>query len=133
MPCCCSVVNSMLKKATVTLPAALGLYSLPFLSGKGGTDKLYRMEVIAALVARRDISYGLRVTAISRRAAARISSITIHSVRKFSVAILQWPVADPSFEPEQRREHDVAHALWLRFTTVFMLDEQVRAAGDPEL
>ncbi|KAM4055528.1 PIF1 protein [Hirsutella rhossiliensis] len=34
---------------------------------------------------------------------------------------------------EQRRQHDKAHALWRRFTTVVMLDEQMRAAGDPEL
>lgn len=30
-------------------------------------------------------------------------------------------------------QHDKAHALWRRFATVVMLDEQVRAAGDPEL
>lgn len=47
-------------------------------------------------------------------------------------AATPW-AADPSFKPEQRREHDIAHALWLKFTTVVMLDEQVRAAGDPEL
>ncbi|KAM5349348.1 hypothetical protein ACJ41O_005853 [Fusarium nematophilum] len=40
---------------------------------------------------------------------------------------------DNSFKVEQRRQHDKAHALWKRFTTVIMLDEQVRAAGDPEL
>ncbi|OWT42456.1 PIF1-like helicase domain-containing protein [Pochonia chlamydosporia 170] len=40
---------------------------------------------------------------------------------------------DTSFGPEQRHQHDRAHALWRRFTTVVMLDEQVRAAGDPEL
>ncbi|XP_044717892.1 PIF1-like helicase domain-containing protein [Hirsutella rhossiliensis] len=34
---------------------------------------------------------------------------------------------------ERRRQHDKAHALWRRFTTVVMLDEQMRAAGDPEL
>ncbi|XP_044718847.1 PIF1-like helicase domain-containing protein [Hirsutella rhossiliensis] len=34
---------------------------------------------------------------------------------------------------EQRHQHDKAHALWKRFTTVVMLDEQMRAAGDPEL
>ncbi|KAF1807883.1 hypothetical protein P152DRAFT_463107, partial [Eremomyces bilateralis CBS 781.70] len=30
-------------------------------------------------------------------------------------------------------QHDKAHALWNKFTTVVMLDEQVRAAGDPRL
>ncbi|KAK2684708.1 hypothetical protein QWA68_016710 [Fusarium oxysporum] len=40
---------------------------------------------------------------------------------------------DNSFKAEQRHEHDKAHALWKKFTTVIMLDEQVRAAGDPVL
>lgn len=40
---------------------------------------------------------------------------------------------DAAFRIEQRHEHDVAHALWRKFTTVVMLNEQVRAAGDPEL
>lgn len=39
---------------------------------------------------------------------------------------------DPSFKIEQRHQHDVAHRLWKNFSTVIMLDEQVRAAGDPE-
>ncbi|KJZ67910.1 hypothetical protein HIM_12701 [Hirsutella minnesotensis 3608] len=38
-----------------------------------------------------------------------------------------------SFKAEQRHQHDKAHALWKKFTTVVMLDEQMRAAGDPEL
>ncbi|KJZ69967.1 hypothetical protein HIM_10638 [Hirsutella minnesotensis 3608] len=45
---------------------------------------------------------------------------------------VSWDV-DNSFKAEQRRQHDKAHALWKKFTTVVMLDEQVRAAGDPEL
>ncbi|XP_044716535.1 AAA domain-containing protein [Hirsutella rhossiliensis] len=40
---------------------------------------------------------------------------------------------DSSFKAETRHQHDKAHALWKRFTTTVMLDEQVRAAGDPEL
>jgi len=40
---------------------------------------------------------------------------------------------DNSFTAEQRRQHDKAHALWKRFTTVVILKEQVRAAGDPRL
>ncbi|PHH84620.1 hypothetical protein CDD83_1648 [Cordyceps sp. RAO-2017] len=40
---------------------------------------------------------------------------------------------DGAFAAEQRRQHDKAHALWRRFTTVVLLDEQMRAAGDPEL
>ncbi|RKK73233.1 hypothetical protein BFJ71_g17436, partial [Fusarium oxysporum] len=40
---------------------------------------------------------------------------------------------DNSFKAEQRHQHDKAHALWKKFTTVVMLDEQVRAAGDPVL
>src|SRR6185312_11747915 len=39
---------------------------------------------------------------------------------------------DPSFKIEQRHQHDVAHRLWKQFSTVIMLDEQVRAAGDTE-
>lgn len=48
-----------------------------------------------------------------------------------SVAI-SWE-QDNSFRAEQRHQHDKAHALWKKFTTVIILDEQVRAAGDPEL
>ncbi|KJZ68806.1 hypothetical protein HIM_11810 [Hirsutella minnesotensis 3608] len=45
---------------------------------------------------------------------------------------VSWDV-DNCFKAEQRHQHDKAHALWTRFTTIVMLDEQVRAAGDPEL
>ncbi|EXM13396.1 hypothetical protein FOTG_18153 [Fusarium oxysporum f. sp. vasinfectum 25433] len=48
-----------------------------------------------------------------------------------SVAV-SWD-EDNSFKAEQRHRHDKAHALWKKFTTVVMLDEQVRAAGDAEL
>ncbi|PVH67870.1 hypothetical protein DL98DRAFT_564766 [Cadophora sp. DSE1049] len=37
------------------------------------------------------------------------------------------------FKAEQRYQHDKAHALWKKFTTVVLLKEQVRAAGDPKL
>ncbi|KAM4064147.1 PIF1-like helicase [Hirsutella rhossiliensis] len=47
-------------------------------------------------------------------------------------AAVAWD-EDGAFAAEQRRRHDKAHALWRRFTTVVMLDEQMRAAGDPEL
>ncbi|KJZ69284.1 hypothetical protein HIM_11320 [Hirsutella minnesotensis 3608] len=47
-------------------------------------------------------------------------------------AAVSWDV-DNSFKAEQRHQHDKAHALWKKFTTVVMLDEQMRAAGDPEL
>ncbi|KJZ74132.1 hypothetical protein HIM_06363 [Hirsutella minnesotensis 3608] len=47
-------------------------------------------------------------------------------------AAISWD-EDNSFRAEQRHQHDKAHALWKRFTTVVMLDEQMRAAGDPEL
>lgn len=40
---------------------------------------------------------------------------------------------DNSFRSEQRHQHNKAHALWEKFTTVLMMDEQVRTAGDPEL
>lgn len=40
---------------------------------------------------------------------------------------------EKSFKAEQRYQHDRAHALWSKFTTVVMLHEQVRAAGDPRL
>src|SRR5262249_16221157 len=38
-----------------------------------------------------------------------------------------------TFTTEQRYQHDKAHALWKKFTTVIMLNEQVPAAGDPRL
>ncbi|KAH8743852.1 hypothetical protein F5883DRAFT_512064 [Diaporthe sp. PMI_573] len=40
---------------------------------------------------------------------------------------------EKAFRTEQRYQHDRAHALWKKFTTVVMLKEQVRASGDPEL
>lgn len=40
---------------------------------------------------------------------------------------------EQSFTAEQRYQHDKAHALWNKFTTVVMLNEQVRAAGNPQL
>jgi hypothetical protein len=40
---------------------------------------------------------------------------------------------EKSFRAEQRYQHDKAHGLWKKFTTVVMLNEQVRAAGDPRL
>ncbi|EKG08957.1 DNA helicase PIF1 ATP-dependent [Macrophomina phaseolina MS6] len=40
---------------------------------------------------------------------------------------------EKTFTTEQRYQHDRAHALWSKFTTVFVLKEQVRAAGDPRL
>ncbi|KAM4064146.1 PIF1-like helicase [Hirsutella rhossiliensis] len=43
-------------------------------------------------------------------------------------AAISWDV-DNSFKAEQRHQHDKAHALWKRFTTVVMLNEQMRAAG----
>ncbi|KJZ74899.1 hypothetical protein HIM_05630 [Hirsutella minnesotensis 3608] len=46
-------------------------------------------------------------------------------------AAVSWDV-DNSFKAKQRHQHDKAHALWKKFTTVVMLDEQMRAAGDPE-
>jgi hypothetical protein len=38
-----------------------------------------------------------------------------------------------TFKVEQRHQHDKAHKLWNRFTSVVMLHEQVRAAGDLQL
>ncbi|KNB06483.1 hypothetical protein FOXG_07178 [Fusarium oxysporum f. sp. lycopersici 4287] len=40
---------------------------------------------------------------------------------------------DNGFGIEQRRQHDTAHVLWRKFTTVVLLDEQIRAAQDPRL
>jgi hypothetical protein len=37
------------------------------------------------------------------------------------------------FKAEQGYQYDKAHTLWKRFTTVVLLKEQVRAAGDPRL
>jgi hypothetical protein len=45
---------------------------------------------------------------------------------------LRWD-QENSFKVEERYQHDKAHALWKKFTTVVMLKEQVRAAGDPDL
>jgi hypothetical protein len=39
---------------------------------------------------------------------------------------------DSSFRLEQRHQHDIAHRLWKKFSTIVMLNEQVRAAGDSE-
>lgn len=47
-------------------------------------------------------------------------------------AAIPWD-EEKSFKAEQRYQHDTAHALWNKFTTVVMLHEQVRAAGDPQL
>ena len=44
-----------------------------------------------------------------------------------SVAV-SWE--DNSFRAVHRHQHDKAHALWKKFKTVVMLDEQMRAAGD---
>ncbi|KAF6790665.1 DNA repair and recombination protein, partial [Colletotrichum musicola] len=41
--------------------------------------------------------------------------------------------SDPKMTPESRHKHDEAHALWLRFSTVIILVEQVRAAADIRL
>ncbi|KAF7534594.1 hypothetical protein G7Z17_g13342 [Cylindrodendrum hubeiense] len=47
--------------------------------------------------------------------------------------LVAWGNTMSGFTAEQRHQHDRAHALWLKFTTVILLDEQVRAAGDPDL
>ncbi|KJZ68701.1 hypothetical protein HIM_11915 [Hirsutella minnesotensis 3608] len=47
-------------------------------------------------------------------------------------AAIPWDI-DNSFKAEQQHQHDKAYALWKRFTTVVMLDEQMRAGGDPDL
>ncbi|KAK3391315.1 hypothetical protein B0H63DRAFT_389924 [Podospora didyma] len=47
-------------------------------------------------------------------------------------AAIPWE-DDKSFRAEQRRQHDKAHSLWNKFTTVVVLTEQVREAGDPTL
>ncbi|KAM4063299.1 PIF1-like helicase [Hirsutella rhossiliensis] len=165
------------------------------------------IEALVELLARRDLSSRVLVTATSGTAAARINGITLHSacgltgerfvdgrsrmdwqekevlvidevsmlgartlhaaneqlcrlrgsardfggipvvilcgdfhqfrpVQERSILLPSAAVAwdeDGAFAAEQRRQHDKAHALWRRFTTVVMLDEQMRAAGDPEL
>ncbi|KAM4061853.1 PIF1-like helicase [Hirsutella rhossiliensis] len=180
-----------------------------FIGGEGGTGKSRVIEALVELLARRDLSSRLLVTATSGTAAARINGITLHSacgltgerfvdgrsrmdwqekevlvidevsmlgartlhaaneqlcrlrgsardfggipvvifcgdfhqfrpVQERSILLPSAAVAwdeDGAFAAEQRRQHDKAHALWRRFTTVVMLqsDEQMRAAGDPEL
>ncbi|XP_044714738.1 PIF1-like helicase domain-containing protein [Hirsutella rhossiliensis] len=199
------------------------------IGGEGGTGKSRVIEALVELLARRDLSSRLLVTATSGTAAARINGITLHSACGLTVgqggqaggatrdvdgvrlpgqgerfvdgrSRMDWqekevlvidevsmlgartlhaaneqlcrlrgsardfggiPVVifcgdfhqfrpvqersilppsaavawdeDGAFAAEQRRQHDKAHALWRRFTTVVMLDEQMRAAGDPEL
>ncbi|KAM4061847.1 PIF1-like helicase [Hirsutella rhossiliensis] len=178
-----------------------------FIGGEGGTGKSRVIEALVELLARRDLSSRVLVTATSGTAAARINGITLHSacgltgerfvdgrsrmdwqekevlvidevsmlgartlhaaneqlcrlrgsardfggipvvilcgdfhqfrpVQERSILLPSAAVAwdeDGAFAAEQRRRHDKAHALWRRFTTVVMLDEQMRAAGDPEL
>ncbi|KAM4061026.1 PIF1-like helicase [Hirsutella rhossiliensis] len=178
-----------------------------FIGGEGGTGKSRVIEALVELLARRDLSSRVLVTATSGMAAARINGITLHSacgltgerfvdgrsrmdwqekevlvidevsmlgartlhaaneqlcrlrgsardfggipvvilcgdfhqfrpVQERSILLPSAAVAwdeDGAFAAEQRRQHDKAHALWRRFTTVVMLDEQMRAAGDPEL
>ncbi|XP_044716583.1 PIF1-like helicase domain-containing protein [Hirsutella rhossiliensis] len=176
-----------------------------FIGGEGGTGKSRVIEALVELLARRELSSRMLVTATSGTAAARINGITLHSacglarfvdgrsrmdwrekevlvvdevsmlgartlyaaneqlcrlrgsardfggipvvifcgdfhqfrpVQERSIllpsAAVSWD-EDRAFTAEQRRQHDKAHALWRRFTTVTMLDEQMRAAGDPEL
>ncbi|KAM4063277.1 PIF1-like helicase [Hirsutella rhossiliensis] len=197
-----------------------------FVGGEGGTGKSRVIEALVELLARRELSSRMLVTATSGTAAARINGITLHSACGLTVgqaggatreldgvrlpgagerfvdgrSRMDWrekevlvidevsmlgartlhaaneqlrrlrgsardfggiPVVilcgdfhqfrpvqersillpsaavswdeDRAFAAEQRRQHDEAHALWRRFTTVVMLDEQMRAAGDPEL
>ncbi|KAM4060974.1 PIF1-like helicase [Hirsutella rhossiliensis] len=200
-----------------------------FIGGEGGTGKSRVIEALVELLARRELSSRMLVTATSGTAAARINGITLHSACGLAVgqggqaggatkgvdgvrlpgagerfvdgrSRMDWrekevlvvdevsmlgartlyaaneqlcrlrgsardfggiPVVifcgdfhqfrpvqersillpsaavswdeDRAFTAEQRRQHDKAHALWRRFTTVTMLDEQMRAAGDPEL
>ena len=47
-------------------------------------------------------------------------------------AAVAWDI-ERAFSAEQRHQHDRAHSLWKKFTTVVMLDEQVRIAEDPQL
>ncbi|XP_044716508.1 AAA domain-containing protein [Hirsutella rhossiliensis] len=181
-----------------------------FIGGEGGTGKSRVIEALVELLARRELSSRMLVTATSGTAAARINGITLHSACGLAVgqggqaggatkgvdgvrlpgagerfvdgrsrmdwrekevlvvdevsmlgartlyaaneqlcrlrgfrpvqersillpsAAVSWD-EDRAFTAEQRRQHDKAHALWRRFTTVTMLDEQMRAAGDPEL
>ncbi|KID83958.1 arrestin domain-containing protein [Metarhizium guizhouense ARSEF 977] len=48
-----------------------------------------------------------------------------------SSTMFSWD-QDATFRLEQRHQHDAAHRLWKKFSTVVMLNEQVRAAGDFE-
>ncbi|KAM4064210.1 PIF1-like helicase [Hirsutella rhossiliensis] len=173
-----------------------------FIGGEGGTGKSRVIEALVELLARRDLSSRLLVTATSGTAAARINGITLHSacgltgerfvdgrsrmdwqekevlvidevsmlgartlhaaneqlcrlrgsardfggipvvilcgdfhqfrpVQERSILLPSAAVAwdeDGAFAAEQRRQHDKAHALWRRFTTVVMLDEQTGEA-----
>jgi hypothetical protein len=49
-----------------------------------------------------------------------------------SSSAIPWD-EEKSFRVEGRYQQDKAHELWKKFTTVVILNEQVRAAGDPRL
>ncbi|KAL8281709.1 hypothetical protein RB600_005247 [Gaeumannomyces tritici] len=101
-----------------------------FIGGEGGTGKSRVIEAVAALFASKGI--GHRLFAGSADAQKRqFRPVQERSILLPSEAI-PWD-DDKSFRTEQRRQHDRAHALWNRFTTVVVLTEQVRAAGDPTL
>ncbi|KAF6819898.1 hypothetical protein CPLU01_12910 [Colletotrichum plurivorum] len=55
-----------------------------------------------------------------------------HQFRPVTEGSIVLP-STPRMTLQNRYEHDQAHALWLRFTTVILLEEQVRAAGDVRL
>ncbi|KAM4062418.1 PIF1-like helicase [Hirsutella rhossiliensis] len=123
-----------------------------FVGGEGGTGKSRVIEALVELFASKDQSNRLMITATSGTAAARINGITIHSACGFSKDLaaaanaakdldgvrlpkqaertaVSWDV-DSSFKAETRHQHDKAHALWKRFTTTVMLDEQDRSDLD---
>ncbi|KAM4064172.1 ATP-dependent DNA helicase PIF1 [Hirsutella rhossiliensis] len=126
-----------------------------FVGGEGGTGKSRVIEALVELFASKDQSNrdldGLRMPNQAERFVHGQSRMDwqekdVLVVDEVSMLVPPGPRAvdpppstavswdmDNSFKAEQRHQHDKAHALWKRFTTVVMLDEQVRAAGDPEL
>ncbi|KAM4063319.1 ATP-dependent DNA helicase PIF1 [Hirsutella rhossiliensis] len=100
-----------------------------FVGGEGGTGKSRVIEALAERFVDGESRMDWQdkeVLVIDEFRPVQERSILLPS------SAVSWD-EDYSFRAEQRHQHDKAHALWKRFTTVVMLDEQMRAAGDPEL
>ncbi|KAM4066730.1 PIF1 protein [Hirsutella rhossiliensis] len=111
-----------------------------FVGGEGGTGKSRVIEALAERFVNgqsrmdwqdKDMLVIDEVSMLGARTLHAFRPVQERSILLPSAAV-SWD-EDNSFRAEQRHQHDKAHALWRRFTTAVMLDEQMRAAGDPEL